>query len=371
MKKQLTTFVLAAWLASGAISHASPGAHGPNREHLDNAATTSSSGLARLPDGSVNVPKLAQRRMAIRTVKTEDGEHPVTVELNGRTAIDPNAGGRVQAPFAGRIEAGPQGLPVAGQAVRKGQVLALLRPVASAVERGGQQATLADLRANRSLLEKRVQRLEALEGTVAQKEIDAARSELASVVGREKAVASALGGVERIIAPVDGVLASAQVLVGQIVESRDVLFELVHPDRLLVEASTTDASLAGRIQSASLVQVDGVQLTLLGGARSLRDGALPVHFLAKGKAMPLAVGQPVTVLARLKATEKGIALPAAALVRDQSNQTVVWIKSGAMRFIAQPVEAKQLDAHTVVVTKGLSPENRVVVAGAALINQIR
>lgn len=371
MKPQLTTFVLPLWLACAAMAYGSPGAHGPNGEHLDNTGPTSASGLARMPDGSVHVPKLAQRRMAIRTVKAEGGEHPITVELNGRTAIDPNAGGRVQAPFAGRIEAGPNGLPVAGQTVRKGQVLAVLRPVATAAERGGQQATLADLRANRSLLERRVQRLEALEGTVAQKEIDAARADLASLLGREKAVNSALSGAEQIVAPVDGVLANAQLLVGQIVESRDVLFEVVHPDRLLIEASTPDASLAARIQSARLVQADGAQLTVLGGSRSLRDGALPIHFLAKGFVAPLAVGQPVTVLARLKATEKGIALPAAALVRNQANETVVWIKSGAMRFIAQPVEAKQLDAHTVVVIKGLSPENRVVVAGAALINQIR
>ena len=371
MKIQLKTFGLAALIAYSAVSYAAPGAHGPNGEHLDNAAVASTSGLARLPDGSVNVPKLAQRRMVIRTVMAEAGEHPVTVELNGRTAIDPNAGGRVQAPFAGRIEAGPQGLPVAGQAVRKGQILAILRPVASAAERGGQQAALADLKANRVLLEQRVKRLDALEGTVARKDVEAARAELASLAGREKAIASALGGAEQVVAPADGVLASAQVLAGQIVESREVLFEIVHPDRLMVEASAPDASLAGRIQSATLLQAEGVQLTLVGGARSLRDGALPVHFLAKGQGLPLAVGQPVTVLARLKATEKGILLPAAALVRNPTNETVVWIKSGSMRFIAQPVKAKQLDAHTVVVTKGLSPENRVVVSGAALINQIR
>jgi len=370
MKTQLKTLALAACLACATV-FASPGAHGPNGEHLDGAASTSASGLARLPDGSVNVPKLAQRRMAIRTIKAEAGEHPVTIELNARTAIDPNAGGRVQAPFAGRIEPGPQGLPVAGQVVRKGQVLAILRPVASAAERGGQQATLADLRANRSLLEQRVKRLEALEGSVAQKDIDAARAELASLSGREKAIAMAVGGAEAIVAPAGGVLASAQVLAGQIVESRDILFEVVDPERMLVEASAPDASLAGSIQSASLTQVPGAQLKLLGVGRSLRDGAIPVQFQARSLGLPLALGQPVTVLARLKTSAKGIALPASALVRNPSNETVVWIKSGAMRFIAQPVEAQPLDAHTVVVTKGLSPENRVVVAGAALINQIR
>jgi membrane fusion protein, heavy metal efflux system len=194
---------------------------------------------------------------------------------------------------------------------------------------------------------------------------------LASLHGREKAISGAIAGVEPIVSPADGVLANAQVLAGQIVESRDVLFEVVHPERLLVEATTPDVSLAGRIQSAALVQAPAAQLRLLGGARALRDGALPVHFQATGQGLPLAVGQPVTVLARLKTTEKGIALPASALVRNPANETVVWIKSGALRFIAQPVEAKALDAHTVVVTKGLSPENRVVVSGAALINQIR
>ncbi len=49
----------------------------------------------------------------------------------------------------------------------------------------------------------------------------------------------------------------------------------------------------------------------------------------------------------------------------------MWIKSGAQRFIAQPVQAQVLDANTVVVTVGLGAENRVVVDGAALINQVR
>ncbi len=351
--------------------HASPGAHGPNGEHLDGQATTSASGLSRLPDGSVNVPKLAQRRMAIRTVRTVEGDHPQTVELNGRVAIDPNAGGRVQAPFAGRIAPGPRGLPIPGQAVRKGQVLARLVPVASAVERGNQEAALADLRAMRALAERRLARLLSLEGTVPAKEIDAARAELASLAGREKAVAGTVRGVEAIVAPADGVIASANVLAGQIVDGRDVLFEIVDPARALIEATTPDVALAGRIATATLPAAPGARLTLVGAGRSLRDGALPITFRAAGTALPLALGQPVSVLVKLATPVRGIVLPAQALVRNPANETVVWIKSGALRFIAQPVAAQALDADTIVVTRGLSPENRVVVSGAALINQIR
>ena len=50
---------------------------------------------------------------------------------------------------------------------------------------------------------------------------------------------------------------------------------------------------------------------------------------------------------------------------------MVWIKSGAERFIPQPVQFRALDAHTVVVTQGLGADNRVVVQGAPLLAQIR
>lgn len=361
---------LAAAFLSASLS-ASPGAHGPNGEHLDEKTATTASGLARLPDGSVNVPKPAQRRMGLRTLMVKEGEFARTVALNGRAAIDPNAGGRVQAPFAGQVLPGPNGLPVAGQRVVKGQVLARLRPLGSAVERGNQAAELAGLRAQRERLAKRVRRLESLEGVVPAKDVEAARAELAASAGRERAVAKSIGGLEAIVAPASGVVASAAVLNGQMVEPREVLFEIVDPGQMLVEALATDASLARRIGSASLAELPDAELTLLGGGRSLRDGALPLNFRARGKALDLAVGQPVTVLAKLDTRVKGIALPASALARNQANETVVWIKSGALRFIALPVEATALDARTVVVTKGLAPDNRVVVSGTSLINQIR
>lgn len=354
-----------------AAAQASPGAHGPNGEHLDSQAPVSASALARLPDGSIHVPKLAQRRMAIRTVMAAESNHALTLELNGRVAIDPNAGGRVQAPFAGRIEASPRGLPVAGQPVHKGQVLLRLHPVPGAIERANQQATLADLRASRDLAAHRVKRLEALEGTVPARELEAAKAALLSLAGREQAVAASLHGSDAILAPVAGVIASARVLAGQIVDARDILFEIVDPGQLLIEAASLDPTLAGRIGGASLPAAPGARLTVLGGARSLRDGALPILLRVQGKALPLAVGQPVTVLIESTDSVKGIALPAQALARNGANQSVVWIKSGAERFIALPVEAQPQGAGTIVVTRGLTPENRVVTSGAALLSQIR
>jgi membrane fusion protein, heavy metal efflux system len=372
--RTLTHLALASLMAVAlTTAQAAPGAHGPNGEHLDGAASPTGSGLTRLPDGSVNVPKLSQRRMQIRTVLAPQTEAGATVELNGRVVIDPNAGGRVQAVHGGIVEAGPQGLPAAGQAVRKGQVLAYLKHHAEPFAEAAQQAELANLRASRQIAEQRLQRLEALEGTTPRKEIDAARAELAGLRAREASIGGSLRAREAIVAPVAGVIARAELLVGQVVEARELMFEIVDPARLMVEATTSDATLAKRIDTARLAAPAGHPLRLVGAAGTLRDGVLPLTFRASvaSDAAPLALGQPVTVVVQLRDKVKGVVLPSSALVRNPANEPVVWIKSGAERFIPQPVEARPLDGNTVVVTRGLAPDNRVVVQGAALVNQIR
>jgi len=372
----VAVMALVAGLVGLSPAHAAPGAHGPNGEHLDApGAAVNASGLARLPDGSVNVPKIAQRRMAIRTVLAPESEAAATVEMPGRVVMDPNASGRVQAAHGGRIEPGPKGLPVAGQAVKRGDVLAYVRHHAEPYALGAQQAQLAELRSQRQLAEQRVQRLEGLEGTVPRKEIEAARAEATSLAERERSIGGSLVAREALTAPVSGVIARADLVVGQVVESRDVLFEVVDPARMLVEATTADAAVAGRVAGASLQGVPEVTLRLLGVARSLRDGVLPITFAVNaskpGTPVPLAIGQPVTVVAQSKQRIKGVVLPAQAVVRNPSNEPIVWIKSGAERFIPQPVQFRPLDANTVVITQGLGADNRVVVQGAPLIAQIR
>jgi len=360
-------------------AQAAPGAHGPNGEHLDAPGTAvNASGLARLPDGSVNVPKIAQRRMAIRTVLAPESEAASTFELPGRVVMDPNAGGRVQSAHGGRIEPGPKGLPVLGQTVKHGDVLAYVRHHAEPYALATQQAQLAELRAQRQLAEQRVKRLEELEGTVPRKEIEAARAEAISLAERERSIGASLVAREALTAPISGVIARADIALGQVVEPRDVLFEVVDPTRMLVEATIADAAAAARVAGASVQGMPEVTLRLMGVSRSLRDGVLPITFAvmpakagAPLRTLPLAIGQPITVVAQSRERIKGVVLPAQAVVRNPSNEPIVWIKSGAERFIPQPVQLRPLDANTVVITQGLSADNRVVVQGAPLIAQIR
>lgn len=372
----LVLAALIAWLLFASVVYAAPGAHGPGGEHLDSpGVAVGASGLARLADGSVNVPKPAQRRIGIRTTLAPESEAAGTIELPGRVIADPNASGRVQAVHGGRVESGPKGLPVAGQSVRRGDVLAYVRHHAEPYALGNQQALLAELRAQRLLAVQRAQRLESLEGTVPRKEIEAARTEAQSLAQRERSIGDSLTARETLVAPVAGVIGRAEVLAGQVVEARDLLFEVVNPERVLVEATTADAALAARVAGARLRELADARLALIGAPRALRDGVLPLTFTVRAKqpgaALPLAIGQPVTVIVETTERFKGIVLPAQAVVRNPANEPIVWIKSGAERFIPQPVQFRPLDAQTVVITAGLGADNRVVVQGAPLIAQIR
>jgi multidrug efflux pump subunit AcrA (membrane-fusion protein) len=313
--------------------------------------------------------------MGIRTQIAPETETAASIELPGRIVMDPNASGRVQSVHGGRVEAGESGLPVPGQKVKRGQVLAYLRHHAEPFAQANQQAELAGLRASRSLAEQRVQRLESLEGTVPRKEIEAARAELKSLTHREQSIGGSLGAREVLKAPVSGVIARADATLGQVVNAGEVLFEVVDPARVLVEASTVDVALPQRISSATLGAIPGVTLRFVGAARSLREGALPLTFRAEsnkaGAALPLAIGQPVTVIATLNERIKGIVLPAQAVVRSPANEPMVWVKVGAERYLPQRVTVRSIDSENVVVTQGLGADNRVVVRGAPLLAQIR
>ena len=344
---------------------------GHDAAEIDPAAT--GSGPKRLPDGSVFLPKPAQRQMGVRTLVGQAKQLARSTELSGKVVMDPNAGGKVQALVPGRLQAGPRGLPSVGQAVRKGEVLAYVLPSAAPIERSNQAAQLAELGASRSLASKRVSRLKELADTVPRKEIEAAESEVASLGARISAVGAGLSARDTLVAPASGVIASANAVAGQVVEARELLFEVVDPSRLRIEALAFDAALGADVGGAFLtVGGQKVPLIFVGASRSLREQALPLAFRAEGQSLSqLAVGQPVAVVVQSRSQVSGVPMPAAALTKNPANQTIVWIKTAPERFEARVVTIEPLDGATVAVTSGLKAGDRVATQGASLINQVR
>lgn len=329
----------------------------------------------RLPDGSVFVPKSVQRQWALRTAVARKGEFPRVLELNGRVVADPNSGGRVQTFQSGRIEAGPNGLAVLGQKVNKGQILAWLQPATTAVERGSQQSALAELAGQEAILQRRLARLRQLEGSVPQKDIEQAEIELKAFKTRKGAVGGSLAR-EALVAPVSGVVSAANAAVGQVVDAREIVFEVIDPKRLAVEALAYDPLLPDGLARASAPVAGGVlELAFVGAGRSLKEQAMPVLFRVvwpkTGELPAVAVGQTLKVLAQTRVLESAVAVPAAAVVRNAANEAVVWVHASPESFVARKVKVAPLDGESVVVSSGLSGGERIVGQGAAALAQIR
>lgn len=371
--RRIATILLCAAHAATASAHQGED-HSKPKPAASAPATAAGENVSarRLDDGSVFVPKPVQRQLGVRTALAETHEHARIVELAGQVTADPNAGGVVQATQTGRIEPGPRGLPVLGQRVARGAVLAWVAPTIGSLERAGQNAQLAELDARRELARRRLERYAQLEGSIARKDLEAARLELQGVEAQRGALASGLAAREALHAPVAGVISRSHAAAGQVVEARQVLWEIVDPQRLLVEALAYDVQLAQTIGDASAsVAGASLKLVFLGGGRQLREQALPLLFRIEPPGAPLAVGQPLKILARSKLRIAGVRLPQAALQRNAAGESVVWLHDSAERFFAKRVQALALDAEFVVVTEGIGPGDRVVVAGAASLAQIR
>ena len=344
--------------------------HGDEKAALPNLGNTPQ----RLADGVVFLPKAAQRQMGILTQPAATAEVARVVELAGQVVMDPLRGGRVQAMLAGRIEAGPKGLPRLGSRVNKGEVLARVVPSSGQIERADLAAQLAELQSARQLAQKRLARLRELADSVPGKDIEAAESELASLQGRVAAVSHGVSGSDALVAPVSGVIAAVNAVLGQVVDAGELVFEIVDPDALQVEALAYEALAAEEVQGAALaVGERSVALDFLGASRRLREQALPLRFGKRGQAvgLMLPLGQPVKIQVKLRSTAKGLPIAQRALVRSAANVAMVWVKTSPERFTPKTVRSQPLDGGHVLVTDGLADGDRVVVDGATLINQIR
>ena len=93
-----------------ALAAAWPAQAGEGHDHGDAPAAPSANGPQRQPDGSVFLPKPAQRQLGVRTMVTEEADLSRSVELNGKVLMDPNAGGKVQPLIVGLIEPAPRTL---------------------------------------------------------------------------------------------------------------------------------------------------------------------------------------------------------------------------------------------------------------------
>jgi hypothetical protein len=333
----------------------------------------------RLENGTIFMPKPAQALMGVATAQTAQADTVAkSVRLIGQVIPDPNHSGLVQALLAGRIEAPEGGFPALGSAVKKGDLLGYLIPRVEVVDQSDIRQTQGDLDRQIELAEAKLRRLEPLkDGVVPESQIIDSRIELEALRKRRATIKPVLADKEPLIAPADGFLAQANVVAGQVVEAQSILFQIVDPAHLMIEALAFDSETAAKIErgakDAVATTADGrtVALQYVGRALALRQQAVPLRFKVLSKDAAINVGEPITVTASINETLSALPVPRSSIVRAANGTSIVWAHVEAERFEPRVVQSAPLDSQRVGITSGLKPGARVVVRGAELINQVR
>lgn len=355
-------------IGEGARAH---GDHDHGHDHGPAAAVPERDVAVRLPDGAVFVPKTSQRILGIRTHYAETASHGRSIELPGRVIPDPNASGNVQAAVAGRLSPPPGGFPRLGTRVAAGDVLGFVTPPLTAAEASDQRQRAAELDQQITLAEARLTRAIQMGPAAPRVQADELRLEIQGLKERRARLDRFRREPEALIAPVGGVIAAANAVAGQIADPATIVFLIVDPARLWVEALSFDTAIGER--GAAMRTADGrsEQLAYRGAGFADRNQAIPVHFLIEGEPQGLRLGQLVTVTASSGAERTGLAVPRAAVIRGQNGQNVIYVKTTGERFEPREIRIEPLDGERVMVVAGLQPEMRVVTRGAELLNQIR
>lgn len=327
----------------------------------------------RQTDGGVFVPKATQRIFGVRTVTASSRDYARTLELPGRVIPDPNASGFVQSAVGGRLSAPEGGFPRLGSPVKKGDVLAYVTPPLQAIDVSDMRQRQGEIDQQTSIVQRRLARYEQLapSGAIARSQLDDTRLELEGLKDRRAALDNSRRQPEALMAPVSGIVADGSAVAGQMAQPNSVIFHIIDPASLWVEALSFEPVSGTHTASAVTSQGKSLRLSPRGSGFADRNQTIPVHFAIESADAVLRAGQFVTVLLTTEDKRSGIAVPRSALVRGANGVDLILEKVSAERFVPRVVRTEPLDAENVLISAGLPAGKHIVSQGAELIDHIR
>ena len=297
------------------------------------------------------------------------------VNLIGRVIGDPNRTSVVQSIHGGRIVPLEGGIPRIGQSVSKGDVLVQIDPYLPLADRTTISEKMGEIDQQIAVAEARLRRFRPLAETnaVPRGLVTDTETELAGLRLRREAMRNTRTEPELLRAPTDGVIAVTKAVPGQVVQSQDMLFQVVDPNAFWVEALIYGTVDATSLADATAVGTSGqtMPLAFQGFSRALQHHASLVHFAISDPPSGLSIGQPVTVVAKSGAPMSGIVVPREAVVRSGNGEAIVWLHVEPERFEPKPVRTQPFEATRLIIAAGVTEGERIVLGGADLINQVR
>lgn len=328
----------------------------------------------RLPDDAVFVPKTVQRIFALRTLVAEQAKHRKVSELPGRIIPDPNASGYVQSAVGGRLSAPADGFPRLGARVKQGDILGYVTPPIQAIDVSDMRQRQGELDQQISIVERRLARYEQLapSGAISRTQLEDTRLELEGLRDRRASIERASRREpEALIAPVAGIIAEGSAVAGQIVQPSSIVFNIIDPARLWVEALSFENVEPSHGARASTYTGRNYDLVYRGTGFADRSQSVPVHFAITGDTAGLRAGQFLTVLVATEETKEGLAVPRSSVVRGSNGQDFVYEHVAPERFVPRGVRTEPLDGDRVLIVSGIAPGKRIVSQGADLLDHVR
>ncbi len=368
---------MTAWLAGCGWNEPAPKAAPPAKV----ANPVSETQLA-----TVTLTEAAERRLAVETV-TATIEAVLRTRTVGGEVIAP-AGKHVvvTAPLAGT----PRGQAwTAGTRVSQGQTIFTIFPLQDlpperdfSIEA---QREMAAASAELKAAEARLTRLEQLleEGATSARSVEDARAQrdvLAARVTAARARLSSLSagtvgqrGEVAVRAPFAGVLMEVSAQPGQTVAAGAPLFSVSQIDTVWVrvpvyvgERSELDLTQPAVIRGLGATTGAGILAKRVDGPPSANPAAATADlYYAAMTGASLRIGERVQAELPLRASQKALVVPDAALLYDLQGGTWVYEAAGNHAYVRRRVEVGGQAGRKVIITRGLREGQTVVTAGAA------
>lgn len=352
--------------------------------------------------GNVHLSKESQFLLKIRTTLAQTQTLGRQLSVNGTIVAAPHAQADVVSPITG-ILANAVILPTFGQAVRKGQVLAVVEQSLSATEQLQARTSLAQAeaalrQAEASLIAAKSdvtvtkgnwERLQRLSQVVAGKEIPQAEQLYKTAVAKQQAllaqqaqlqrqlgdlrgVASGQGGLRRfeLRAPIDGVITARDAVTGSLVSPNKRLFQIIDPKQLWVEAQVFESDL-GTVENAQTATVRtkaypdqpfAARLVSLGQVVDPATRAVASVFSVVNPAGRLKIGQFVQVTIASPQQAAQLVVPKEAIF-SQNGRHWLFVHTQPETFARREVVVGETIGTQTIVLQGLDAGERVVSTG--------
>lgn len=356
-----------ALLASSVLILALLGACGQREQAAEGAAASA--------PAAASAASAARAALTVNVTRLETASWPRTVSADGSVAAWQEA--IVGAETAGlRLQ---QVLVNVGDTVRRGQVLAVFREDSVQAEVAATRAAVAEAQAALAEARANAERARQLQpqGFMSAQQVQQAITVEQTARARVDAQKARLAVDElrlshaRVVAPDDGVISARSATVGSVVQPGQELFRLIRQGRL---------EWRGEVPQADLPQIktgQTVQLSLAGGTpltgkvRALAPTVNPATrlglvYVDLPAGSPAQAGMFASGRIELGRVAAQTVPQSAVLLREGFH--LAYVVGADQRLRAVKVQVGRREGDRIEVRSGLSPDDRVVVAGGAFLS---